>query len=246
MPGMDDYQLKYDEQGRPYYQLPGQPRNYVSPVAMGGKPPEDDTSIFRSRPQWDQDSGKWETPIDWGNIMNIGVGAGLGAGFTNALGLWGAGGAGPYIPGGEAALPGALAAENAGGIMAPGLGAAAGAAGAAKNLFGIPNWLRDALGLGIAGASAIKGFSGGNNAGQKGLEDILGIARGRVEASEPLFKALTAMAQSQLPDYAKSAGGFGAPSGAVPRPPGQEPGGAVPRLRWPPDSQGVYLPGEPA
>ena len=95
----------------------------------------------------------------------------------------------------------------------------------AGNLFGIPNWLRDALGITIAGAGLFKGgaknnipnpytppAAGGAGApaapyvGQQGLEGVLGMARGRSEQSEPLFKALMTMAQSGLPDYAKGQG----------------------------------------
>lgn len=89
-----------------------------------------------------------------------------------------------------------------------------------KNLFNIQDWLRDVLGLGLAGGAAFAGR--GAPAGQKGLEDILGIAKGRVDASEPLFKALMAMAGGGLPNYAREAGGFTGgstlPPGAIPKP----------------------------
>lgn len=111
----DGYQIQYDETGRPYFQFPGQKRNYVSPVALGGQRPEDTTSILHHGPQWNQHAGKWETPFDWGNFLNIVVGAGLGAGAIDAIAGAGgaaAGGAGAGGGGGATAAPAVLPSTN--------------------------------------------------------------------------------------------------------------------------------------
>ena len=76
--------VQYDELNRSFIWRPDGSKNYISPVAMGGQAPEDTTGIFRQRPQWNQNSAEWETPIDWGNIMNLGVAGGLGAGAASA------------------------------------------------------------------------------------------------------------------------------------------------------------------
>lgn len=81
-----DYGIRVDEHGRQYLDRPGQQnRQYISPVARGEAPPADTTGVFRSRPRWNQRTGRWETPIDWTNIANMGVGAGLTAGVGNAI-----------------------------------------------------------------------------------------------------------------------------------------------------------------
>ena len=152
----ESYQLQYDERGRPYFQRPGQPKRYVSPVSMGGTRPDDTTSIFHSRPQWNARAGQWETPFDWGNLMNVGVGAGLGAGVASAAGLFG----------------GAAGTAGSGGFGVPGLGAAgspggafygAAAPAAARGFLGrsAGNWLTDAL---FAGLPAITGLIGAKTA----------------------------------------------------------------------------------
>ena len=87
----------YDERGRPYFLTPQGKRSYVNPRAFGptqpgGAAPKDTTGIFRKGPQWNQDEGQFETPIDWGNILNLATAGGLTAGIgTMALG----GGAAP-------------------------------------------------------------------------------------------------------------------------------------------------------
>lgn len=119
--------IQYDERGRPFIWL-GNRRVYISPVAMGEKRPDDTTGIFRKGPQWNQYSGKWDTPIDWGNLLNIGVGAGLGAGAASAAGLFG---------GGAGAVPSAgTSAGTGGGASAAGTAAA----GALPGMSWLPEW----------------------------------------------------------------------------------------------------------
>lgn len=127
MPETDAYSLQYDEQGRPFYQFPGQPRNYVSPAAFGKPIGGNPESAWHSAPQWNQHTGEAENPFKWGKALNYGVGGALGLGVADAAmpgGLFGAGGGGAassfnpvvggaYIPGAEAAMPASLAAENA-------------------------------------------------------------------------------------------------------------------------------------
>ena len=173
--------LQYDEQGRPYFQLPGQRRNYVSPVAMGGEAPEDTTGILRSRPQWNQHAGTWETPIDWGNILNVGVGSGLGLGALNAAGVIGGGAAASGTGGATAGLgpstPANIAATSAAAGSVP-ASLAAGASGAGGNLItnALKNLgLKDYAALGTALASLFGpggAFNGGRTAGEQGIERI--------------------------------------------------------------------------
>ena len=83
--------MKRDERGRPYFDLEDGKRSYVSPVAFGEAPPEDTTGIYRHGPKWDQTDGTFKTPLDWGNILNTVVGAGLTMGIGSAAMGGGAG-----------------------------------------------------------------------------------------------------------------------------------------------------------
>lgn len=86
------YELQYDAQGRAFFEFPGQPRNYVSPVAMGtGTPPPGGASYLHMAPQWNQNSGGWERPINWGNLLSTAVGATIaGPAVVSAFGGGGA------------------------------------------------------------------------------------------------------------------------------------------------------------
>ena len=57
--------------------------------------------------------------------------------------------------------------------------------------------------LALAGGSALAGLKQRPTPAEGQLNDILGMAKGRAEASEPLFKALMAMSQAQLPKYTR-------------------------------------------
>ena len=140
-----------DEQGRPFFINPQNgKRVYVSPVAMGTgpyedrapefRPPEDTTGFFRSAPQWNQNTGEFETPIDWHNILNLAVGGMLTGGVANAALAGGAatagGGAGAGVGIGETAATTGLAS----GAGLPGAAGIPGAVGAGSALStGIPN-----------------------------------------------------------------------------------------------------------
>lgn len=197
---LDPYRLQYDEQGRPYYQFPGQPRNYVSPVAMGQQKPEDTTSIFHKAPQWNNDQGTWETPFDWGNLLNIGVAGGLGAGALSAAGAFG-GGAGA----GAGAMYGPPESLAAG---AGGAGAAAGAGGVGasllKNLTSIKG-IASLAGL-IPLLMSAKGGGGDAGAGGAGgfaqmpqLNSLMDMSVNRAQRTDPLHQAVTQLAMSRLP-----------------------------------------------
>ncbi len=94
-----EYNLQHEADGRAFYWVNGVvggSKNYVSPVAMGtGERPEDTTSIFHAKPQWDAQKGEWVTPFDWGNVATLATAGVLGAGIGDlAFGGAGAAGAG--------------------------------------------------------------------------------------------------------------------------------------------------------
>lgn len=138
-----------------------------------------------------------------GGAAAAGSGASAGGGVPNLAGAAG-------LPGG-AMYSAAASAPGAGGIGA-GLGAAAGvggagAAGGSSLLGRILTGLRDYGPLGLAGINAVNqlrpGGPGGTTDAERQLNEILGMARGRVEASEPLFQQLNTMARRQLPVYTR-------------------------------------------
>ena len=98
-----DYGMKTDPSGLNYFQQPGQAKNYASPVAFGEEKPEDTTGIFRRAPQWNNRTGKWETPLDWGNILALATGGAMTAGLANAA----MAGTAPTVGGGGGGLAGA-------------------------------------------------------------------------------------------------------------------------------------------
>ena len=77
--------------GKPYLTMHGQ-KIYLSPVAMGtatGGP--DSGGLLHTGSQWNQDTGQWDNPINWSNLLSIGIGTALTGG---ALGAALGGGAG--------------------------------------------------------------------------------------------------------------------------------------------------------
>lgn len=207
MPEGLPYGVQRDEQGRPFIWNRDGTKNYISPVAFGEQAPEDTTGIFHKRPQFNNRTGEWETPFDWGNALNIGVGAGLGAGALSAFtgGGAAAGGAalGPSTPANIAATSAAAGSVPAA-LAAGGAGAAGGAAGAGGNLLanafknlGLKDYA--ALGTSIASLFGPGGLlNRGDTAGREGLERMLVLAEDRVRAGEPLFHELMAQGQSGL------------------------------------------------
>lgn len=131
--------------------------------------------------------------------------------------LQGLSGASPSIAGlgfGSSTIPGLVTANaSAGG----GLGAGTAAAGGGSILDrvldsatpevrnGVLGWLSDnwsdLAGLGLGVGAAAQGFR--EPQAQKDLERILGLAENRINQAEPLFDALVAMSQAQLPKYVR-------------------------------------------
>lgn len=70
--------------GAPYIMSKGK-KQYLSPEMWGDRQPADTTGILRSDPRWNPWKGKWETPVDWGNIVTMGTAGLLTAGAANAL-----------------------------------------------------------------------------------------------------------------------------------------------------------------
>ena len=83
------YGVQTDERGRPFIQLPGQARNYLSPAAMGqSQPPKlanDGGGILHGRWGWNQKTGEWEQKLSGGKILTYAVAAALTAGAISAL-----------------------------------------------------------------------------------------------------------------------------------------------------------------
>lgn len=200
MPETDAYRLQYDEQGRPFYQFPGQPRNYVSPAAFGKPIGGNPESAWHSAPQWNQNTGEAENPFKWGKALNYGVGGALGLGVADAAfpGLFGAG-AGGSVAGDVAGVDAAIGGAGAAG---------AGAAG------GIGQHLLDQLksGKGIASLASLipllmaAGGGGGNNGGggdllsqNPQLNSLLDMSVNRAQRTDPLHQAVTQLAMSRLP-----------------------------------------------
>lgn len=149
MPSATDFRLRYDEQGRPFYDVPGQPgrRSYVSPVALGtGQKPQDTGGIFRGDWQWDARHGRgWVQPADWGNIGNMA-----------ALSLLTAGGINAATAGGVGPLGGAAINSQVDKLMA-GSGAAAGGR----------KWFTDALFAGLPKVADLFGAKIASDASEK-------------------------------------------------------------------------------
>ena len=170
----------------------------------------------------------YQAPNFWiDKFLPIAIAAGFGAGpFLQGLGAAGAAGSAGASAGASSAPmtaqqmydagmfagPTNMAASNMAGALAPagaGAGAGAAAAGAAgASAAGLANGsslLKDILTkyapLGLAGLSAVKGFQ--QPAATGDLNDVIGLAKNRVQQSEPLFQALNRMAMSGLPNYAK-------------------------------------------
>lgn len=214
---MPDYPMgiQYDEQGRPFSYVGGTSRrSYISPVAFGGQAPEDTTGIFRQGPQWNNNTGNWETPIDWGNIMSMGVAGGLGAGALSAAGAFGGGAAAggglseaaipsaAGLPGGAAGLPGAsMVGALPSATVAPTAGALpSGAAGMASG-GGMPSWLGPALSAGLGlGGRVLGGGTGSNQIPiPPELTQLLQEATRRSMNQSGLSDAITAQALAGLP-----------------------------------------------
>lgn len=123
----------------------------------------------------------------WQNAMGGGTGGGvpLGGGGSNVMD--------PTM-----FQPQNIAGTNITGAEALGGGGLGGIRGALDAL-GLTG--RDALGLGAAGLSAMRGNR--PTSAEQDIERLLALAEGRINQSEPLFQALMAMANASLPRYAR-------------------------------------------
>lgn len=120
-----------------------------------------------------------------GLIPGVGGSAGSAATAGGVPNMAGAAG----LPGGAMYGAAASAPGGAGGI---GSALAGGGSMLGKVLTGLKNYLP----LGLAGISAFKGLTQGPTDAENRLNDILGIATNRVNASEPLFNELNAAAMN--------------------------------------------------
>ena len=133
-------------------------------------------------------------------VTAIGMGAAAGLGAAGAIpGIGGsaAGSATGVNAGvgslGASGLPGGAAYGAA--ASAPGAAGGLGAALGGGSLLGkVLTGLKNYLPLGLAGVSAYKGLTQGPTDAENQLNEILGIAKNRVSASEPLFNELNASA----------------------------------------------------
>ena len=198
----DPYQhIQYDAQGRPYIDMPGQPRVYLNPNTMGiygSEPNGGQASLFRAAPRWNAQTGQWERGLNWTNLMNLGVGAGLTAGLGSA------------IFGGNA---GSAAVTNTAAGSGPGAGiTATTAAGGAS----IPAAATTA-GVSAAVQQALGGGGGGN-----ALSKILGSLGSKTADALLSPRGILTLA-SLIPLLRGGAGGIGGNAGPVPTPPKQTP-----------------------
>ena len=239
-------EVRWDERQRPYrvYLIDGPgyragERQYISPAephpsntsdpkllqwAAQNKAPGQ--SYLRERGTWNSDEGEWDRGINWTNILNTAVGAGIGVGGLSAAGAFGgaapaAGGAGGALPSSSipvsAAMsgPAAIGSQAAsagiplGGVMPAAAGAAGGAAAAAGGN-GLTNFLRDnagtlaGVGIPAAAAALSGGGGGGSNELPPELARILAMAEARTRRSDPLHQAAVQMAFGALPQYGRA------------------------------------------
>lgn len=163
--------LKLDAEGRPMTA----DGKYISPVAFGGAAPSNG-SFLKTRPEFNQDTGRFESGVDWGNVLSAGVGGVLAAGALPAI-LGAGGGAGGAT---GAAAGGALPSTTVGSGFVPGIAGSAGlgaeAAGVGAGV--LPSTV---IGTGAIPAIAAPASAGGIATGGSILSNIgsqLGGLRG--------------------------------------------------------------------
>lgn len=106
----------YDEGRGALYHVDGTGRKVyenVPGVASPNRP--DGGGLVHGNSEWNQQTGKWDVPIDWGKVGSWAVGSALGVGALDAAGVFGgaAGGAG----GGAAYGPPTSLASGTGGLL---------------------------------------------------------------------------------------------------------------------------------
>lgn len=117
---MPNYQIQYDERGRPFTDFTGA-RSYISPQSMGQGTPTN-----RGKVGWNTETGEWVSneKSRWELAMDWAIAAGLTGGVASAF-MPEAGAAASVTAGSEFALPGEL---GVGGAMVPAADAIAPAA----------------------------------------------------------------------------------------------------------------------
>jgi hypothetical protein len=134
--------IQYEADGRPFLFMPNGSKNYISPAAFNpnARGP-DSASYLHTGSQWNQETGQWENPVNWSNLLSTGIGgmiaapfvvpalAGIGGGTTATSGFVGptlaqAGGTAAGVSAGTAAgtAAGVLPATTIGAGYAPALG----------------------------------------------------------------------------------------------------------------------------
>lgn len=190
---LDAYRMKYDEQGRPYFEFPGQPRNYVSPASFGKPIGGNPESAWHSGPQWNQYSGQAENPFKWGKLLTVGTAGALGLGALDAAGvLGGAGGPAMYGP------PASLAADAAP-VATGGAASLLQKLLSGKGLAGLATLIP--MLLSAKGNSTPPGGGGLDSTLQQNpqLASLLNMSVNRAQRTDPLHQAVTQLAMSRLP-----------------------------------------------
>lgn len=208
-----DSEIQILPDGRRYLMRDGK-QIFISPVAYGAKPPKDETGIFRSAPRWNQATGKWETPIDWSNIANIGM-AGALTGGVLAAGAGGAGAAGGGLGAATAGAASSALAPTAAGVVGAtggGLGAltGGGGAGTAATAATTGSRIADAVSSAIP---AVAGLAGGAGDKQELSPEALALInqqRARLEQSNPLYQDVMQLAFNRMPTASRE--GLSVPS----------------------------------
>lgn len=171
-------------------------RNPRGWTMSGGHPRKKDDFLARNLP--------WIGPAAIGGAI---AGPAIAGMFGGGGGGGAAAGAGAGASMNQAIPPAISALGGVGGgtgMIAPAaaMNGAAGAGGRSL-LNRVLTGVKDYAPLGLAGLSAARGLTQGQTDAEKRLDEILGVAKGRVDASEPLFQALMAMARDQMPDAYK-------------------------------------------
>src|SRR3990167_6488624 len=125
---------------------------YLSPQAMGnyedtGKP---EGGFFHGGGEWNTETGEWDQPFNWGNLMSLGVGGAIAAPVVGPalMSAFGGGAGGASMPALYAPAS-VLPAGTAGMIGAPAAASAVPLASAAAAGGGLSKYLGPALAAGI-------------------------------------------------------------------------------------------------
>lgn len=234
-------EVRWDEQGRPYrvflMETNGKPagtRTYLSPAEAvtfedprirqwGEANGQPGNSFLRERGRWNPTEGKWDQPLNFGNIGSAAIGAtfggahlaGLGGGgggaaqagtLPNTSGSWsGAAIHGPASIASQGASAGIPASAALGAVQPVTEAATSGGGGVVDK---IKNALTSGEGVGAL-ASLLPllvagGFGGGgNNAMDPSLSKVLAMNEAQMRRADPLHQAAVQLAFGNLPTYAR-------------------------------------------